>query len=41
MENVKMGSEMELAAEPASKLLCQNDTLVLVNHFRQMSFICN
>jgi hypothetical protein len=28
---------MEFAVEPASKLLCQNDTLVSVNHFRQLS----
>ena len=32
-----MGVKMKFAVEPASKLLCQNDTLVLVNHFRQLS----
>jgi len=37
METLKMGGEMEFAVEPASKLLCQNDPLVLVNHFRQLS----
>jgi hypothetical protein len=32
-----MGGEMEFAVEPVSKLQCQNDTLVSVNHLRQLS----
>jgi len=36
---VNMGVEIEFAVKNSSKLLYQNDTLVLVNHLRQLSHL--